>query len=138
MLEIRGIWLCHMSRWDRYMLRPRVRAETSGSETVPHIGPYIAPTRACSEALHRRGDETARAVLRRRRCVDGRRGVGEGQVLRVLDWGSKRELGDAGIAAACGTQWTSRAGSRDFAAATTRSPAGGAALGRARWRAAVQ
>src|SRR3954465_1526006 len=40
MLEIRGIWLCHMSRWDRYVLRPRVRAETSGSETVPHIGPY--------------------------------------------------------------------------------------------------
>src|SRR4051812_16920047 len=31
-----------MSRWDRYVLRPRVRAETSGSETVPHIGPYIA------------------------------------------------------------------------------------------------
>src|SRR4051812_16207932 len=29
-----------MSRWDRYVLRPRVRAETSGSETVPHIGPY--------------------------------------------------------------------------------------------------
>src|ERR1044071_4376159 len=40
MLEIRGIWLCHMSRWDRYVLRPRVRAETSESETVPHIGPY--------------------------------------------------------------------------------------------------
>src|SRR3954467_14155470 len=34
------MWLCHMSRWDRYVLRPRVRAETSGSETVPHIGPY--------------------------------------------------------------------------------------------------
>src|SRR3954467_11070512 len=30
-----------MSRWDRYVLRPRVRAETSGSKTVPHIGPYI-------------------------------------------------------------------------------------------------
>src|SRR3954463_12613529 len=29
-----------MSRWDRYVLRPRVWAETSGSETVPHIGPY--------------------------------------------------------------------------------------------------
>src|SRR3954470_14228805 len=29
-----------MSRWDRYVLRPRVRAETSGSKTVPHIGPY--------------------------------------------------------------------------------------------------
>src|SRR3954471_12233322 len=43
MLEIRGIWLCHMCRWDRYVLRPRVRAETSGSETVPHIGPYIIP-----------------------------------------------------------------------------------------------
>src|SRR3954471_13691146 len=41
MLEIRGIWLRHMSRWDRYVLRPRVRPETSGSETVPHIGPYI-------------------------------------------------------------------------------------------------
>src|SRR3954468_17658138 len=40
MLEVRGIWLCHMSRWDRYVLRPRVRAETSKSETVPHIGPY--------------------------------------------------------------------------------------------------
>src|SRR3954462_1451169 len=43
MLEIRGIWLCHMSRWVRYVLRPRVRAETSGSETVPHIGPYMLP-----------------------------------------------------------------------------------------------
>src|SRR3954470_4609706 len=32
-----------MSRWDRYVLRPRVRAETSGSETVPHIGPYSGP-----------------------------------------------------------------------------------------------
>src|SRR3954466_14126999 len=32
-----------MLRWDRYVLRPRVRAETSGSETVPHIGPYIYP-----------------------------------------------------------------------------------------------
>src|SRR4051812_21166952 len=40
MLEIRGIWLCHMSWWDRYVLRPRVRAETSESEIVPHIGPY--------------------------------------------------------------------------------------------------
>src|ERR1041385_113120 len=40
MLEIRGIWLCHMSRWVRYVLRPRVRAETPESETVPHIGPY--------------------------------------------------------------------------------------------------
>src|SRR3954470_13534641 len=40
MLEIRGIWLCHMSRWDRYVLHPRVWAETSGSETVPHSGPY--------------------------------------------------------------------------------------------------
>src|SRR3954465_14252259 len=29
-----------MSRWDRYVLRPRVRAEMSESETVPHIGPY--------------------------------------------------------------------------------------------------
>ena len=29
-----------MSRWDRYVLRPRVQAETSESETVPHIGPY--------------------------------------------------------------------------------------------------
>src|SRR3954471_2024516 len=29
-----------MSRWERYVLRPRVRGETSGSETVPHIGPY--------------------------------------------------------------------------------------------------
>src|SRR3954465_6216062 len=43
MLEIRGIWLCHMSGWDRYVLHPRVRAETSGSETVPHIGPYRCP-----------------------------------------------------------------------------------------------
>src|SRR4051812_33246230 len=29
-----------MSRWDRYVLRPRVWAETSRSEIVPHIGPY--------------------------------------------------------------------------------------------------
>src|SRR4051812_45943859 len=32
-----------MPRWDIYVLRPRVRAETSGSETVPHIGPYRWP-----------------------------------------------------------------------------------------------
>src|SRR3954464_3550794 len=31
-----------MSRWDRYVLRPRVWTATSRSETVPHIGPYIA------------------------------------------------------------------------------------------------
>src|SRR4051812_2676905 len=30
-----------MLRWDRYVLRPRVRVETSESETVPHTGPYI-------------------------------------------------------------------------------------------------
>src|ERR1041385_6005872 len=40
MLEIRGIWLCHMSRWDRYVLRPRIWMVTSRSGTVPHIGPY--------------------------------------------------------------------------------------------------
>src|SRR3954464_9584775 len=40
MLEIRGIWLCHMSRWDRYVLRPRIWMETSRFGTVPHIGPY--------------------------------------------------------------------------------------------------
>src|SRR4051812_20005394 len=40
MLEIRGIWLCHMSRWDRYVLRPRVWVETPRSGTVPPIGPY--------------------------------------------------------------------------------------------------
>src|SRR4051812_34502675 len=40
MLEIRGIWLCHMSRWDRYVLRPRIWVETPRSGTVPHIGPY--------------------------------------------------------------------------------------------------
>src|SRR4051812_7020991 len=39
-VEIRDIRLRHMSRWDRYVLRPRAREETSGSETVPHIGPY--------------------------------------------------------------------------------------------------
>src|ERR1041385_3029407 len=41
MLEIRGIWLCHMSRWDRYVLRPQIWMETSRSGIVPHIGPYI-------------------------------------------------------------------------------------------------
>src|ERR1041385_605834 len=40
MLEIRGIWLCHMSRWDRYVLRPRIWVETPRSGTVPHVGPY--------------------------------------------------------------------------------------------------
>src|SRR3954462_12730687 len=40
MLEIRGIWHCHMSRWDRYVLRPQIWMETSRSGTVPHIGPY--------------------------------------------------------------------------------------------------
>ena len=39
-VEIRGIWQCHMSRWDRYVLRPRIWMETSRSEIVPHIGPY--------------------------------------------------------------------------------------------------
>src|ERR1041385_1447556 len=29
-----------MSRWDRYVLRPRIWMETSISGTVPHIGPY--------------------------------------------------------------------------------------------------
>src|ERR1041384_7807288 len=29
-----------MSRWDRYVLHPRVWTATSRSETVPHIGPY--------------------------------------------------------------------------------------------------
>src|ERR1041385_2268229 len=42
MLEIRGIWLCHMSRWDRYVLRPRIWVETPRSGTVPHIGPYTS------------------------------------------------------------------------------------------------
>src|SRR3954469_12337114 len=41
MLEIRGIWLRHMSRWDRYVLRPRIWMETSRSGTVSYIGPYI-------------------------------------------------------------------------------------------------
>src|ERR1041384_8106881 len=40
MLEIRGLLLCHMLRWDRYVLRPRIWMETSRSGTVPHIGPY--------------------------------------------------------------------------------------------------
>src|SRR4051812_32794133 len=40
MLEIRGIWLCHMSRWDRYVLRPQIWMEASRSGTVPHIGTY--------------------------------------------------------------------------------------------------
>src|SRR4051794_26206261 len=44
MLKIRGIWLCHMSRWDQYMLRPRIWMETSRSGTVPHIGPYNTPS----------------------------------------------------------------------------------------------
>ena len=39
-VEIRGIWQCHMSRWDRYVLRPRIWIVTSRSGTVPHIGPY--------------------------------------------------------------------------------------------------
>src|SRR3954469_7543248 len=52
MLEIRGIWLCHMSRWDRYVLRPRVRAEMSGSEKVPHIGPYTMCREIINKRLH--------------------------------------------------------------------------------------
>src|ERR1041385_7163858 len=40
MLEIRGIWHCHMSRWDRYVLRPRIWMETSRSGTLLYIGPY--------------------------------------------------------------------------------------------------
>src|ERR1041385_5545913 len=43
MLEIRGIWHCHMSRWDQYVLRPRIWMETSRSRTVPHIGPFTFP-----------------------------------------------------------------------------------------------
>src|ERR1041385_8506058 len=44
MLKIRGIWLCHMSRWDRYVLRPRIWVETPRSGLVPHIWPYIRHT----------------------------------------------------------------------------------------------
>src|SRR4051812_34198397 len=40
MLEIRGIWLRHISRWDRYVLHPRIWVETPRFGTVPHIGPY--------------------------------------------------------------------------------------------------
>src|ERR1041385_571823 len=42
MLEIRGIWLCHMLRWDRYVIRPRIWMETSRSGILPHIGPYTS------------------------------------------------------------------------------------------------
>src|ERR1041385_4923055 len=52
MLEIRGIWLCHMSRWDRYVLRPRIWMETSRSGTVPHIGPYRNPTYQQARTIH--------------------------------------------------------------------------------------
>src|SRR3954462_767486 len=44
-----------MSRWDRYVLRPRVWTATSRSETVPHIGPYIGPFQfefKCYPLLH--------------------------------------------------------------------------------------
>src|SRR4051812_15245970 len=54
-----------MSRWDRYVLRPRVRAETSESESVPHIGPYThahrvyrahgAPVHTCHDTPCARG-----------------------------------------------------------------------------------
>src|ERR1041384_5549719 len=50
MLEIRGIWLCHMSRWDRYVLRPRIWMETSRSGTVSHIGPIYPPSRENSRS----------------------------------------------------------------------------------------
>src|ERR1041385_4860661 len=40
MLEIRGIWHFHMSRWDRYVLCPRIWMKTSRSGTVSNIGPY--------------------------------------------------------------------------------------------------
>ena len=40
-----------MSRWDRYVLRPRVWTETSRSEPVPHIGPYTDPVEASDEPL---------------------------------------------------------------------------------------
>src|ERR1041385_7576830 len=36
-----------MSRWDRYVLRPRVWTETSRCKTVPHIGPYNDVLRMC-------------------------------------------------------------------------------------------
>src|SRR4051812_46536123 len=36
-VEIRDIWLCHMSRWVRYVLRSRVWTEMSRSETLLHI-----------------------------------------------------------------------------------------------------
>src|ERR1041385_1500703 len=50
MLEIRGIWLCHMSRWDRYVLRPWIWVETPRSGIVPHIGPYTAPSHFLRQA----------------------------------------------------------------------------------------
>src|SRR4051812_20921090 len=51
MLEIRGIWHCHMSRWDRYVLRPRIWMEKSRSGTVPHIGPYNAKLKGPSTQI---------------------------------------------------------------------------------------
>src|SRR4051812_41040592 len=47
MLEIWGICLCHMSRWDRYVLRPQIWVETPWSGTVLHIGPYNKPHYLC-------------------------------------------------------------------------------------------
>src|ERR1044071_5755134 len=51
MLEIQGIWHCHMSRWDRYVLHPRIWMETSRSGTVPHIGPYTFAAQTPSHHL---------------------------------------------------------------------------------------
>src|ERR1044071_4114495 len=72
MLEIRGIWLCHMSRWDRYVLRPRIWMETSRSGTVPHIRPYN-PRKSHGQGLwvsheSHRLDDSSSANRRIRSC----------------------------------------------------------------------
>src|SRR3954470_3878916 len=43
-----------MSRWDRYVLHPRVWTATSRSETVPHIRPYSLQRRRCRRRRRRR------------------------------------------------------------------------------------
>src|SRR4051812_16422469 len=74
MSEIWGIWLCHMSRWDRYVLRPRVRAETSGSEIVPHIGPYSQRGRAGGSRLGAPPERRETAAVARWHAGHRRRG----------------------------------------------------------------
>src|ERR1041385_1136560 len=91
MLEIQGIWLRHMSRWDRYVLRPRIWMETSRSGTVLHIGHLQVPMELVEHKLHiRPGSKPFKQPLRRF-SEDKRRAIGE-EIAKLLAAGFIMEV----------------------------------------------